>query len=291
MTYSRTAAGLVRDLSSKRRRLARACRRRGPGRGRRVGARRGGLAACPAGQVAGQARPRPTGRTGRFDPPGWGCRIPTGSIGSPSSASACRPARDWRRLEPPANQRPISSRWAAPQDAPRTVCVMNDTPRDADGAKLCSWCGAEIRQSGIGRSRDYCRRSCRQRAYEQRRVDDITKANARLIRRELTQQFQTSAVSSRDDYPTPHDSSRDETRRPAIPSRDETGPAGPAPVPAQAADAAPPSRPAPPSGARRRRLLPAPPGTQRTGAEETQLPLLGFGFGSPEPKREAADGE
>lgn len=44
--------------------------------------------------------------------------------------------------------------------------MSTTTPRDADGAKLCAWCGSEIKQSGVGRSRDYCRRSCRQRAYE-----------------------------------------------------------------------------------------------------------------------------
>ncbi|NUO40571.1 MAG: hypothetical protein HOV82_00895 [Streptomyces sp.] len=170
--------------------------------------------------------------------------------------------------------------------------MTDDTPRRADGAKLCAWCGSEIQQSGVGRSRDYCRRSCRQRAYEQRRIDEITTANARLIRHELTRQFQASAISSRDSSPEPHDSSRDEIRRPSIPSRDETRPAaGPAPVPAQAADASPPSpSKAAPSRPGRRRLLPPPPGTHRSGSEEVQPPLLGFGFGAP-PVRKDADGE
>ncbi|MEU5548053.1 hypothetical protein AB0G85_38215, partial [Streptomyces sioyaensis] len=38
----------------------------------------------------------------------------------------------------------------------------------SDGTKLCAWCGSEIRQSGVGRNRGYCRRSCCQRAYEAR---------------------------------------------------------------------------------------------------------------------------
>jgi len=93
---------------------------------------------------------------------------------------------------------------------------MNDTPRDADGAKLCAWCGEVIRQSGVGRSKDYCRRSCRQRAYEARKQREVVVAAV------------ASAVVRRD-------SSRVETRSPTISSRDETSPPGPAPVPQPAA--------------------------------------------------------
>ncbi|WP_407664485.1 hypothetical protein [Mycolicibacterium grossiae] len=32
----------------------------------------------------------------------------------------------------------------------------------------CRWCGREVADAGIGRRRQYCRQSCRQRAYEQR---------------------------------------------------------------------------------------------------------------------------
>ncbi len=32
----------------------------------------------------------------------------------------------------------------------------------------CPWCGRPVPESGTGRRRRYCRRSCRQRAYEQR---------------------------------------------------------------------------------------------------------------------------
>ncbi|MCV7192900.1 hypothetical protein [Mycolicibacterium brumae] len=32
----------------------------------------------------------------------------------------------------------------------------------------CQWCGREIADAGMGRRRQYCRQSCRQRAYEQR---------------------------------------------------------------------------------------------------------------------------
>ncbi|GAA1084320.1 hypothetical protein [Tsukamurella spumae] len=32
----------------------------------------------------------------------------------------------------------------------------------------CAWCGREVVSEGPGRTRKYCRRSCRQRAYESR---------------------------------------------------------------------------------------------------------------------------
>jgi hypothetical protein len=32
----------------------------------------------------------------------------------------------------------------------------------------CRWCGREVSDAGLGRRRQYCRQSCRQRAYEQR---------------------------------------------------------------------------------------------------------------------------
>lgn len=34
----------------------------------------------------------------------------------------------------------------------------------------CRWCGRDVVDSGMGRRRQYCRQSCRQRAYEQRTV-------------------------------------------------------------------------------------------------------------------------
>ncbi|MET0700458.1 MAG: hypothetical protein ABWY93_12405 [Mycobacterium sp.] len=32
----------------------------------------------------------------------------------------------------------------------------------------CRWCGRDVADAGLGRRRQYCRQSCRQRAYEQR---------------------------------------------------------------------------------------------------------------------------
>ncbi|WP_331751152.1 hypothetical protein OG215_38230 (plasmid) [Streptomyces globisporus] len=44
-----------------------------------------------------------------------------------------------------------------------------ETPWDAEGNKICQGCDGPIVQSGIGRSRDYCSRLCRDRAYKVRR--------------------------------------------------------------------------------------------------------------------------
>lgn len=38
---------------------------------------------------------------------------------------------------------------------------------DEHGNRLCIWCNRPVPESS-GRPRDYCRRSCRQRAYEAR---------------------------------------------------------------------------------------------------------------------------
>jgi hypothetical protein len=35
-------------------------------------------------------------------------------------------------------------------------------------AQPCRWCGRDVADVGVGRRRQYCRQSCRQRAYEQR---------------------------------------------------------------------------------------------------------------------------
>jgi hypothetical protein len=52
--------------------------------------------------------------------------------------------------------------------------TKTETPRDGDGGKLCAWCGGPIRQSGVGRSKDYCSRTHKEYAYRARR-------DARLI--------------------------------------------------------------------------------------------------------------
>ncbi|MGV0748750.1 MULTISPECIES: hypothetical protein [Mycobacteriaceae] len=42
----------------------------------------------------------------------------------------------------------------------------------------CRWCGRDVGDAGIGRRRQYCRQSCRQRAYEQRALISSGKTTA-----------------------------------------------------------------------------------------------------------------
>jgi len=86
---------------------------------------------------------------------------------------------------------------------------MADTPRIGPrGEPLCAWCGGEIPQPATGRRREYCRRSCRQRAYEERRTQERIRERLRAAT--------APADPSRD---APIDPSRD---APIDPSRDGT---------------------------------------------------------------------
>lgn len=56
----------------------------------------------------------------------------------------------------------------------RTVFAVDDQAlqvpyEDENGNRLCLFCGRPVEQLNPGRKRDYCRRSCRQRAYEARK--------------------------------------------------------------------------------------------------------------------------
>ncbi|MCV7188146.1 hypothetical protein [Mycolicibacterium thermoresistibile] len=45
---------------------------------------------------------------------------------------------------------------------------MASETRKRTRVQPCRWCGREVPDAGLGRRRQYCRQSCRQRAYEQR---------------------------------------------------------------------------------------------------------------------------
>ncbi|MFN0143828.1 MAG: hypothetical protein ACKVP6_10350 [Mycobacterium sp.] len=45
----------------------------------------------------------------------------------------------------------------------------------------CRWCGREVPDIGLGRRRQYCRQSCRQRAYEQRSIVKETAVPANAV--------------------------------------------------------------------------------------------------------------
>jgi hypothetical protein len=86
--------------------------------------------------------------------------------------------------------------------------------------RLCAWCGGPVpEQKGAGRRRDYCRRSCRQRAYEERRTQDRIEERERLAR--IAVLAEVASKSPRDEMPTASDSARDEMRErpPALPPR------------------------------------------------------------------------
>ncbi len=57
------------------------------------------------------------------------------------------------------------------------------------GEASCAWCGRPVNEGGTGRRRRYCRRSCRQRAYEQRRslrMQDLPEGTVVLTEAEST---------------------------------------------------------------------------------------------------------
>lgn len=57
------------------------------------------------------------------------------------------------------------------------------------GESACAWCGRPVDEGGTGRRRRYCRRSCRQRAYEQRqslRVRELPEGTVVLSEAEST---------------------------------------------------------------------------------------------------------
>jgi hypothetical protein len=116
---------------------------------------------------------------------------------------------------------------------------MSDRPTDSDGARLCDWCGDPIPEPAkIGRPRDYCRRSCRQRAYEERKVVARIEEREKLAR--ISALAQAASLSSRAEKdPDP------------VSPRDESGPPAPAATP-------PPALP-PRRGTRRRSTMTASP--------------------------------
>lgn len=42
-----------------------------------------------------------------------------------------------------------------------------------DDTQLCAWCGEPFRQNGVGRARVYCKQSCRELAYRDRKTDRL----------------------------------------------------------------------------------------------------------------------
>lgn len=131
--------------------------------------------------------------------------------------------------------------------------MKTETPRDGGGEKLCAWCGGPIRQSGVGRSRDYCSRTHREYAYRARREAELRLAAYARGRAD------ERGVSSTD------------ARQPvSVPSVDETGQI-PAPPPNEDFLLAPPAPPTPPP-AEETPAVPAP-AKRRRRESQPELPI------------------
>ncbi len=64
---------------------------------------------------------------------------------------------------PAVYSRRVTSATPGTSTAPRSSAT-----RRRSRPQPCRWCGREVPDAGLGRRRQYCRQSCRQRAYEQR---------------------------------------------------------------------------------------------------------------------------
>lgn len=75
---------------------------------------------------------------------------------------------------------PACALWASPRIVTAVTDEQPDSGSPQGGVEApsdvapCQWCGRPVTQPSSGRKRKYCKRSCRQRAYEQRQM------NARL---------------------------------------------------------------------------------------------------------------
>jgi hypothetical protein len=84
-----------------------------------------------------------------------------------------------------------------------------ESPRDTAGNRLCEYCGDPVPKSLGTKPKRYCKRSCRQRAYEARqRREAIVTAVATAVARDRT---------SRDNPARPRASSRDVPKVPVPP--------------------------------------------------------------------------
>jgi len=86
--------------------------------------------------------------------------------------------------------------------------MTHDTPLPGAVGPLCAWCGSPVEQPATGRRREYCRRSCRQRAYEDRRLRE---AQREAVVAALAKAALRAPVSSRDNRPHQPVSTRDES--------------------------------------------------------------------------------
>ncbi|MEU9166111.1 hypothetical protein AB0D29_38275 [Streptomyces sp. NPDC048424] len=83
-----------------------------------------------------------------------------------------------------------------------------ETPRSSDGTRLCAWCGGPVKQSGVGRAKEYCKQGCRELAYRQRKQQKLIDA---AVAAALVSSTDDRSISSTDDRIPAPKSSVDET--------------------------------------------------------------------------------
>ncbi|MFE3866132.1 hypothetical protein ACFXPT_37835 [Streptomyces goshikiensis] len=118
-----------------------------------------------------------------------------------------------------------------------------ETPRASDGARLCAWCGGEVKQAGIGRAKEYCKQGCRELAYRERKAQKRIADAVAAVTASLVSSTDDRSVSSTDERVPRPKSSVDETKSvqatPAIPPP-AIAPDPPAVAPVVTPAAAPP---------------------------------------------------
>lgn len=122
---------------------------------------------------------------------------------------------------------------------------MGDSEQEADPLRRwCEWCGRPYRQAPTGRTARYCRRSCRQRAYEHRRELERTQAAVDASERALL--AAGAPEPSRDDSRTTPRVAVQDTPQPGRPRRRTPEPSrDDSPTPAALFDSADVAAPAP----------------------------------------------
>ncbi|ALU98541.1 hypothetical protein WQO_34370 (plasmid) [Streptomyces globisporus C-1027] len=132
----------------------------------------------------------------------------------------------------------VVARYGVSHGTAGSVRRMSET---TTAGSPCAWCGEPVRQSGIGRKREYCGRTHRELAYRARRQQ-------RAVDEAVAQALAAAASESSVVETGP-------AKRGPDPSVVETSPGQVSPVIPSAWRAAPAKR--------RRRLLPPPPGVER----------------------------
>ena len=94
-----------------------------------------------------------------------------------------------------------------------------ESPRDADGNRLCEYCGDPVPASLGTKPKRYCKRSCRQRAYEARKTRE---AIVTAVAVAVAHDRRTSRDLDRSDRPTTRDVAKAQAA-PGVPAGPDGG--------------------------------------------------------------------